>query len=534
MKKITLFIMSMFFVLGTSMAQDDATPTSFELVSVKPDSSKLVTSVTQVMFEFNKEVAVTLPEGGIEVKNVATQEGLKLTRVFENPWMPKTNVTLQFEQKVVEGKDGKEELQDQYLDTPGKYTFTVPAGCIKSLDGEEFPETSFSFTIAATFPVDKYTPTETDKFDQIQLTFSQEIESVVLPDYGLSVVDYYWTSVANVKGSVISDDKKTVTLELDNTIATPGEYYLSLPVGTFVSKDGINAYTDLTFNVVDYTPSFSTNFNDGDQVEELKNLIITFNNVKEVKLVEGVNAIAYLPGGGESVGTATLADNQITVTFEQEFTEQGEYSFYIPAGMFTMDGVANEERILNVTLFSFTVTPLEVMSVTPIEGDVDQLDKIIIRFNQAITLSYDENWQWISGEIILKSDGKDIPLTYNSMNWGTSDELEYLVNAEWVNNDYKVTPITEAGTYTLDISQIVVDHGAEEGIDEWGYPATVWHSKAKSCEGTYTWKVTGEAGIDDLKVTEGKQVIYDLLGRRVQNLNNAGIYIVNGKKVVIK
>lgn len=516
------------------MAQDDNTPKSFELVSVNPDSSKLVTSVTQVMFEFTKEVAVTLPEGGIEVKNVATQEGLKLTRVFENPWMPKTNVTLQFEQKVVVGKDGKEELQDQYLDTPGTYTFTVPAGCIKSLEGEEFPETTFSFTIVATFPVDKYTPTETDKLDKIQLTFSKEIEKVVLPDYGLSVVDYYWTSVANVKGSSISEDKKTVTLELDNTISTPGQYYLSLPVGTFVSKDGINAYTDLTFNVVDYTPSFSTNFDDGDQVEALSNLVITFSNVKEVKLVEGVNVTAYLPGGGEAVGTATLADNQITVTFEQQFTEEGDYTFAIPAGMFTMDGVANEERILNVTLFSFAVTPLEVVSVTPVEGEVAQLDKIIIRFNQAITLSYDENWQWISSEIILKSDGKDIPLTYNSMNWGTSDELEYLVNAEWVNNDYKVTPVTEAGTYTLDISQIVVDHAAEEGVDEWGYPATTWHSKAKSCEGTYKWTVTGGAGIKNMNVQAGEHEIYDLLGRRVKNLNNAGIYIVNGKKVVIK
>lgn len=517
------------------MAQDDTTPTSFELVSVSPDSSKLVTSVTQVMFEFTKEVAVTLPEGGIEVKNVATQEGLKLTRVFENPWMPKTNVTLQFEQKVVEGKDGKEELQDQYLDTPGKYTFTVPAGCIKSLDGEEFPETSFSFTIAATFPVDKYTPTETDKFDQIQLTFSQEIESVVLPDYGLSVVDYYWTSVANVKGSVISDDKKTVTLQLDTTIAAPGQYYLSLPVGTCVSKDGISAYTDLTFNVVDYTPSFSTNFNNGDEVKELSNLVISFSNVKEVKLVEGAPAVTvYLPGGGEVTGTAALADNQITVTFAQEFTEEGEYTFVIPAGMFTMDGVANEARELNVTLFSFAVAPLEVVSVTPIEGDINQLEVIIVTFNQAITLSYDENWQWISGEIVLKSGDKEIPLTYNSMNWGTSNELEYLVNAEWVDNDYKTTPVTEAGTYTLDISQIVVDHGAEEGIDEWGYPATVWHEKGKKCEGTYTWNVIGGAGIKNMNVQTGEQVIYDLLGRRVQNLNNAGIYIVNGKKVVIK
>jgi hypothetical protein len=57
----------------------------------------------------------------------------------------------------------------------------------------------------------------------------------------------------------------------------------------------------------------------------------------------------------------------------------------------------------------------------------------------------------------------------------------------------------------------------------------------QACEGTYTWTVSGNnASVDNIPVADGEQVIYDLLGRRVENITGAGIYIVNGRKVIIK
>lgn len=42
-------------------------------------------------------------------------------------------------------------------------------------------------------------------------------------------------------------------------------------------------------------------------------------------------------------------------------------------------------------------------------------------------------------------------------------------------------------------------------------------------------------GIDEITTDSNKpSVIYDLMGRRVQNMSRPGIYIVNGKKVVKK
>lgn len=533
-KTFTLFLMSMFFALSAAMAQGKDEPKDFNSPEVYPNNGAQVTTVYNIRLVFSKNVTVTLPEAGIDVVNTETKEVVKIASSRVDEWEPNAAVFL-FEQVKVEGKDGKEEMRDQWIETPGVYTYTIPAGVIKSVDGDVFPEATYTFSVVGTFEIEGYSPATTDKLEKIVLTFGQEIEEIKMPNGGMAVVDNYWTPVANVTNATLGEDKKSVTLELDKAITTPGMYNLDIYQGVFVSKSGVSQYRSLTFNVVDSNPSFDTNYENGDKVEEIGDLEITFNNVKEVKLVAETISL-YLPGGGEAEGKAVLENNKIVVSFGQKFTEQGEYLFFIPAGAFTMDGVANEEREISVTLFTFTITPLEVLSVVPEVGEIDTLKKITIGFNQPVQLSYDENWQQISREITLTCGDQNYTLTYSpNYSASTSDKLEYLVNAEWNGYEYVSTPITVAGEYTLDLSQIVVDYAAEAGVDEWGYSTTIWHSKSHSCAGVYSWTVTGGTAIRNItNPVDGESVIYDLLGRRVSNISHAGIYIVNGKKMIVK
>ena len=545
MKKFTLLFLSMFCMLGAAVAQDngdgkdegkDDGNAAFALEYSSPANGENVFTVYNIRLQFNKDVVATLPDGGIDVKNNTTGEVVKITRLDNNEWLEKSTVVFLFEQKsVYDEKEGKEELKDQYIETPGQWSYTVPAGCIKSVDGEEFAEQTFTFNIASAMDIESISPSSgVTELDKIEVTFPKPIASVNTSK--LSLLDNYWMPAGNFKSEVTySDDRKTVTLELETPITTPGTYNLDIYQGVFLSEDGaLNNYKYVSFQIIDKAPSFSLNYKDGEKVKELGNLEITFKNVNEVKLVEGADPImAYIPGGAEVEGTATLADNKITVSFGK-LTEEGEYTFFIPAGFFTMDGVENKEFSLNVELYTFEITPLEVVSVTPVEGNVEQLDRIIIEFNQNVTLSMNENWQQISREIVLKGEDKDYTLTYNSMS-NIGKTLEYLVNAEWTGYEYAATPVTAAGKYTLDLSQIIVDHAGESYIDEWGYPNTMWHSKNQVCPGTKTWTiVAGESSIDDVVVENGEKVIYDLTGRRIENITNAGIYIVNGKKVLVK
>lgn len=531
MRKFTLLFLSMFFMMGTLMAQEGA-ETSFTLTYTNLSSDTPVAKVEYIQLTFSKDVTVTLPEESIIIKNSTTNEEYKITNAMG--YGPNA---IMYVQKVTESTN--EEDIKTYIDEIGTYSYTIPAGVIKSVDGEDFPEYNCTFSIAEPFTVVATSPaTGTPKLEQIHLTFSDEIESVQMPNSGLSVVDLYYTNFYAIKNEVIiSEDKKTVTLVLENPITTPGTYYLDLYNNVFTSKSGVkNEYTSLAFSVIDPTPSFSLNIKDGERVQEVPSSIeITFKNVNEVKLVDGADAVmVYIPGGGELEGVAALADNMITVTFDAEFTEEGDYTFVIPDGMFTMDGVANEGVELYVTLYTFTITPLQVLSVTPAQGTVNKLERVVVTFNQPVTLSYDENWQMISREIKMTDGVNEYILTYNSSS-NVSDQVEYLVNAEWTGYEYACTPIEVEGTYTINLADIVVDYAGEEYIDEWGWPAINWHVKAGSCEGTATWTISADAtGIENVEVENGEQVIYDLTGRRVKSVENAGVYIVNGKKVLVK
>lgn len=636
MKKFTLFLMSVFCMLGTAMAQDALT-----LVKATPADGATVTTVEYVQLEFSKDVEVTLPEGGIAVTNEDTKEVYNLTSY--NQWTPKHIVLLSFEQKenekgdmeqnlpkdagtytytfpagciktadgeeftqtlsftidnpfvltysdpsssapvsqvsniqhqfsknvtvtlptepiLIKHNEGKEEFKiskcevyDQLtvfyvqstkdanitaITTVGTYTYTIPAGVITSVEGEAFPETTFTFSVVEPFDIVSVSPQETTLLDKIEITFSSPIANVKTP-HGLCLVDHYWTPVAGVtiKDEVtFSDDKKTVILELDNPITTIGTYNLDIYNGIFTSESGVgNAYTSCVLKVIDPTPACFTNYNSNDVVKEIGDLEITFQNVDTIELVSDAEPIVlYLPNDTPINGTVTLANKKITVSFGKEYTEDGEYLIYIPAGVFTMDGVKNEENEITVKVQQFELIPLKVLSVSPTDRNVEQLERIIVEFNQVINLAYDENGQQISREIILKGEDKEYTLT-NNPSWNLSNKLEYLVNATWTGFEYTSTPITAAGKYTLDISSIVVDHGAEEYIDQYGYKATMWHGLNQYCEGTYTWSIDGtETGIEDVEMQNGKtESVYDLQGRKVENPTK-GIYIINGKKMLVK
>jgi hypothetical protein len=51
---------------------------------------------------------------------------------------------------------------------------------------------------------------------------------------------------------------------------------------------------------------------------------------------------------------------------------------------------------------------------------------------------------------------------------------------------------------------------------------------------TFTFEVTAPVGIDSVDAEVENDVIYDLSGRRIAEIVKPGIYIVNGKKVLVK
>ena len=326
----------------------------------------------------------------------------------------------------------------------------------------------------------------------------------------------------------------------------PGTYTMFIPAGTFVSKADNNiaiAETTLTFNVIGKQPKWWSDFDYQPTVNEFNKVTISFENVTDLKRDDNVIPYIITPAGTDEDGVVTVfeekdeegnAQYKIEITFSK-YTEEGTpYEIIIPAGMFTMNGdVNNEEKSLYFTIVKpAEVTPLEIKNVTPDAGNVEgEITSIIITYNQSVGVAWAEGWTHVLSEQInlIDPEGNTIVLTQTGNYYLPLTQIEYAYLGETPEmNDYgfyKAVPITAAGTYTLDASQIIVAYGHD--------PVEYTYAAQGSAEGTFTWTI-GETGIESIEAETENAEIYDLTGRRINEITKAGIYIVNGVKKVIK
>jgi hypothetical protein len=327
-----------------------------------------------------------------------------------------------------------------------------------------------------------------------------------------------------------------------------------IPAGTFVSQADNNiaiAETTLTFNVVGKQPKWWSDFDYQPTVNEFNKVTISFENVTDLKLDNNVIPYIITPAGNDEDGVVKVieekdkegnAQYKIEITFSK-YTEEGTpYEIIIPAGMFTMNGnVKNEEKELSFTIVKpADVTPLEIVSqgITPKINENGELEEIAIVYNQRVLIG---NKDWSSYAVyITDSNGnkysmwpKD-PYDYNGalvIPGNTVVLMPVKLNAEGypyeMNEFYQyiASPVAMEGEYTLNLADITV---------RYGYDAVEYAYKAfGSIEGTYTFDKNTTA-IEDVEAEAEGTVIYDLTGRRINEITKAGIYIVNGVKKVIK
>ena len=338
---------------------------------------------------------------------------------------------------------------------------------------------------------------------------------------------------------------------------TPGIYTMTIPAGTFVSAQDNNiaiAETTLTFNVIAPKPNWWTDYDYTTTVKEFETITISFENVKEVKLNEGVLPMLFTAAGGEYIGTAELVEEvdenegkttyRIKVSFGEKFSEEDQYYITIPAEMFTMNNeVSNEEKQITLEILApVEVTPLAIESITPKFGENGEFLEVWIVYNQRVYCGNQDNY-WSSYVVNLTdADGNQHPMwqkdPYDPTTWAqvipgnTVVLIPVKVNEEGYPYEYNefyqvmTSPITTPGEYTLNLADVTVRYG----YDNVSYD----YSAGGSCEGTEVITVGNDTAVEGIEAETENAEIYDLTGRRVEKITNAGIYIVNGVKKVIK
>lgn len=221
------------------------------------------------------------------------------------------------------------------------------------------------------------------------------------------------------------------------------------------------------------------------------------------------------------------------ITLDQEITTAGRYTLHIPANYFML-GTLQTAMMNKDTNIRYSVegvaTPLVPTEVVP-------ADKSTVSRLETVTLTMD------CDVVTLLAIGEDADAFITVTNKDTNEEVDIVATVDeqdlenWTNMNQVVIrfsePITAKGTYVLTIApELFAD-------DQWD---PMFGTGSANAELTYEFTVDGSDAVAAVGVDEGKVTVYSLNGVKV--LDNAdrdalktlkkGIYIVNGKKTVVK
>ncbi len=310
----------------------------------------------------------------------------------------------------------------------------------------------------------------------------------------------------------------TIRLHLAKEITEPGVYILNIPDDYFTSGLQFDSENTREFTgwyyIEDNTPvaaDFVTNPENGSYVDKLGNIEIQFTKCDEIALGNGMISVSkdgvFLKKIDAEVDWFVYNKANITV----DYTEEGVYTFEIPEGYF-VDQSGNNLPAITLT-YTIGEAPTIAFTADPANGStVSELSKVNITLTDYTADDWDAPTITINDyEIKVMKDGEQVATA--------TIEGDYDVF-----NLYNLTiseALTVNGNYTIVIPEgVFVD------------------ASSKPLPGlTLTYTVDGTVdGINSAKAdaANGAKVIYNLNGVRVSGKLPAGIYIVNGKKVVVK
>ena len=390
------------------------------------------------------------------------------------------------------------------LTAEGEYVFGIEF--VTEMALAEGEQAIYTWTIGAEAPVVplevvNITPAEpVEKLETITIEFSDEIAGTF--DI-MAMSQIYLGSRSN--GCSYEVNGNVLTITPFYAITAAGEYALKIPAGLITRvADGseVTMNGEIVFTVVEPLAALEVvNITPSEPVEKLETITIEFSD--EIAGTFDIMAMSQIYLGSRSNGCSyEVNGNVLTITPFYAITAAGEYALKIPAGLITRVADGSEVTMNGEIVFTVVepLAALEVVSYTPSEP-VEKLETITIEFSDEIAGTFDI---MAMSQIYLGS---------------RSNGCSYEVNG----NVLTITPfypITAVGKYALKIPAGLITRVAD------GSEVTM--------NGEIEFEVSVPEGIDSVDAEVENDVIYDLSGRRIAEIVKPGIYIVNGKKVLVK
>ncbi len=375
-----------------------------------------------------------------------------------------------------------------------------------------------------------------EELNTIIIGYDEGIDCSWIDEKGITITNEDGVVVAHSSKCIVDypdapwDPALTCTILFDANIVKEGRYQVTIPAGYFLLGSGYvkSPTIKLIYYVgreapVDYVVTLSP-----ENMESVSNLstitVMTNGNLGFNEDYEGdisdiivknqadevvARAIDYDPIDDEETGI-TIG---YTFILDETITAGGRFTYIIPAGFLCLGSIDNELGELRATVVvDGSESPDLKLTLDPADGStVGSLSSIKVSgylsftwYHQLreITLT-DVN----SGEVVATV--ADYDEEYESYQYDTAVIL--ILSEE----------ITDNGTYQLTIPEEMFIVGK--------------NSEALSKEITATYKVDSTAtGINNVfRNSSENGIYYNLNGQRVTSPRN-GIYILNGKKVIVK
>lgn len=315
-------------------------------------------------------------------------------------------------------------------------------------------------------------------------------------------------------------DENTIEFTLDEPLLDTNEYKVVFPAGVFTlapdglankNKEVIARYTVKNSTILDVVYA---NPDNSATAKDLQYLYFEFNqeidtDITGASIKDKSGKTFPLTVSENDAWGAACAPYALCLMTEAPL-EPGEYTFVL-AREYVSAKDNTDARLDKDITYKFIVTEaLKVKSTTPDENtEPESVSEIQIVFNKPVLHS---GFQEL---VVTGADGKQYLFTKE-----TEDEeasaLKFVIQGN---------PLSAPMTYTFTIYGYDVYREDETGMD----------GMEHITESTHTFTIKGTSGIEEVADGADKtKTVYDLTGRRIETITKSGIYIVDGRKVIIK
>jgi hypothetical protein len=440
---------------------------------------------------------------------------------------------------------------DSTVAEAGTYTVTIPQGAVKDNEsGDLLGEFVMTYNVVGlATPNYTVTPDPTNTLESlsgaIQVTYT-DFEKVGFANgpFTVNVLNADGETVCVTEAS-LPGFKNIVQLEIDedDAITTAGAYTLSIPAGA-VYGVGETEEDNVALGAVNLSyyigKDYKVSIDPAEGVvESLSEFTVSFEGASVVKASDDAAPSDYPYYATVSAdGTITKvkqmqayafgSDNTITLRISGDaVTDAGSYAIVVPAAYYTVDGAKPKEDLK----FYYTIESkgakffCDYKFINIEEDDtVSSLDNIEFEF-----VAVDENWEPITEGITYKHDVTMAP-TLGLLNDNGTAVVEYN-NGTITGTDPHLIWSSYYGVETSGMYLFDIPEGYMTLTDASG-------NVVKSDEVMAMFILEKAAGVNSIKVELVKDnAIYNLNGVKMNveaSQLPAGIYVVNGRKVVIK